>query len=72
MKNAITVDLEDWYNVYNFSRVIKREDWAKLESRVERNTERLLGILSKRGVKATFFVLGWIAERRHGLVRDIE
>jgi polysaccharide deacetylase family protein (PEP-CTERM system associated) len=72
MKNAFTVDLEDWYNVYNFSRAIDREDWGSLESRVERNTARLLEILSKRGVKATFFVLGWIAERRPGLVREVE
>jgi len=71
MKNALTVDLEGWYNVHNFSRAIKREDWGKMEPRVERNTEKLLGILSRRGVKATFFVLGWIAERHPGLIKEI-
>jgi len=72
MRNALTVDLEDWYNVHNFSRVIRREDWGNLEPRVERNTETLLGILARRGVKATFFVLGWIAERHPALVRTID
>ena len=71
MKNAFTVDLEDWYNVTNFSRVIRREDWVKMESRIDRNTGELLDLLSRREVKATFFVLGWIAERHPVLIKDI-
>jgi polysaccharide deacetylase family protein (PEP-CTERM system associated) len=71
MKNAFTVDLEDWYCVYNLSRVIRREAWGGLEPRIERPAGRLLDRLSARGVKATFFVLGWIAERHPDLIREI-
>lgn len=69
--NAMTVDVEDYFHVSAFSNVVSRDQWNGLESRVCRNTERLLEILGDREVKATFFVLGWVAERFPALVRRI-
>ncbi len=69
--NALTVDVEDWFQVSALAGSIAREDWPRMESRVERNTERLLELFDRAGVRATFFVLGWIAERYPGLVRAI-
>lgn len=69
--NALTVDVEDYFHVFALSRSIKREDWAALPSRVERNTERLLDLFEAADVQATFFVLGWVAERHAALVRRI-
>lgn len=69
--NAFTVDVEDYFHVAALSSAIPRSSWAGRELRVERNTERLLAILAERGVYATFFVLGWLAERTPGLVRRI-
>lgn len=70
MKNAMTVDLEDWFCAYNLR--IKTQDWDKQELRVVDNTRRILDLLSKHNTQATFFVLGWIAERAPDLVREIE
>ena len=72
MINALSIDLEDWFCVYNFSKVIKKEDWDKYELRVVKNTERILDLLEKHKTEATFFVLGWIAERVPVLIREIE
>jgi polysaccharide deacetylase family protein (PEP-CTERM system associated) len=72
MKNALTVDLEDWFCVYNMSRIIKREDWNKCDLRVSKNTARLLDVFERHQTKATFFVLGWVADRLPGLVQEIE
>ncbi|MBI3652053.1 MAG: DUF3473 domain-containing protein [Acidobacteria bacterium] len=72
MKNAFSVDLEDWFCVHNFAEVIKPCDWDKCELRVEASTRRILSLLDKHRTRATFFVLGWIAERLPELVRDIE
>lgn len=69
--NAFTVDVEDYFHVAALSSAITRESWPTHESRVERNTERLLALLAERGVRGTFFVLGWVAERSPGLVRRI-
>lgn len=69
--NAFTVDVEDYYHVAALADAIPRETWPARESRVEANTERLLGLLAERGVRGTFFVLGWVAERSPGLVRRI-
>ncbi|MFZ1906537.1 MAG: XrtA system polysaccharide deacetylase [Steroidobacteraceae bacterium] len=69
--NAFTVDVEDYFHVAALSSAITRESWPAQESRVERNTERLLALLAERGVRGTFFVLGWVAERTPGLVRRI-
>ena len=70
--NAMTVDLEDWFCVWNLRSVIRSEDWERCELRIEKNTLRLLGLFEKHGVRATFFVLGWVAERVPGLIREIE
>jgi len=65
------VDVEDYFQVSGFEDVVPRASWGRYESRVERNTERLLALLDEVGVRGTFFVLGWTAERHPGLVRRI-
>jgi len=69
--NAMTVDVEDYFQVSAFEKHIRREDWNRLPCRVERNVERILAMFADQGVKATFFTLGWVAERYPGLVRQI-
>lgn len=71
MLNAMSVDLEDWFCVYNLSGAIPRKRWDDCESRVGANTRRLLELFAKHDVRATFFVLGWIAERHPGLIAEI-
>lgn len=71
MRNALTIDVEDYYQVTAFSGHIPKTDWARLPSRVEANTERILEELSAAGFQATFFVLGWVAESHPRLVRRI-
>lgn len=72
IKNAMSIDLEDWFCVNNLSHVIKREDWDNCELRVYASTKRVLNLFDKHKTKATFFVLGWIAERLPELIREIE
>ena len=69
--NAFSIDVEDYFQVAALAPSVTRATWTQRESRVERNTERLLGLLEERGIYATFFVLGWIAERHPGLVKRI-
>jgi polysaccharide deacetylase family protein (PEP-CTERM system associated) len=69
--NAMTIDVEDYFQVSAFAPYIARSDWANRECRVERNVDRLLEILAAHETKATFFTLGWIAERYPELVRRI-
>jgi polysaccharide deacetylase family protein (PEP-CTERM system associated) len=69
--NAMSVDVEDYFQVSAFDAVVSRGSWDRFESRVERNTDRLLQVFADSGVKATFFVLGWIAERHRDLVARI-
>src|SRR5215469_7971000 len=69
--NAMTIDVEDYFQVEAFASTIDRKDWDRLPQRVERNTERILDILAESGAQATFFVLGWIAQRHPALVRRI-
>jgi len=71
IKNALTVDVEDYFHVSALAQSIHRNSWDSCESRVVANTHKLLSILDERGVKGTFFVLGWVAERFPQLVRDI-
>ena len=71
MVNILTVDVEDYFQVENFKKVIKFSEWEKYESRVEKNTEKILEILAEKNVKATFFVVGWIAERFPHLIKRI-
>lgn len=69
--NALTIDVEDYFQVSAFAPYIRRSDWDARECRVERNVERILAMLDARGVQATFFTLGWVAERYPQLVRRI-
>ena len=69
--NALTVDVEDYFHVQAFAPGVSPADWDGFESRTEANTGRLLELFAGLGVKATFFVLGWEAERRPGMVRRI-
>lgn len=69
--NAFTIDVEDYFHVAALAPAIPRDSWPGRESRVEANTERLLGVLAERRVHGTFFVLGWVAHRSPGLVRRI-
>jgi polysaccharide deacetylase family protein (PEP-CTERM system associated) len=69
--NAMTVDVEDYFQVSAFDGVVPRSRWDQLESRVCANTERLLAVFESHGIKATFFVLGWVAERFPALLSRI-
>jgi polysaccharide deacetylase family protein (PEP-CTERM system associated) len=69
--NALTVDVEDYFQVSAFAAHIPRSSWDSQPCRVEANIERILGLLSEAKVSATFFTLGWIAERYPALVRRL-
>jgi polysaccharide deacetylase family protein (PEP-CTERM system associated) len=69
--NALSFDVEDYFQVTAFDRRVRYEDWDRFESRVAANTGRVLDLLDRKGVSATFFVLGWVAERHPQLVREI-
>jgi polysaccharide deacetylase family protein (PEP-CTERM system associated) len=69
--NALTIDVEDYFQVSAFAPYIARTDWDQRECRVERNVDRILELLRSRETQATFFTLGWIAERYPALVRRI-
>jgi polysaccharide deacetylase family protein (PEP-CTERM system associated) len=67
--NAMTVDVEDYFQVSALAPYIRRTDWEHIACRVERNVETILALFAAEGVRATFFTLGWIAERHPALVR---
>jgi polysaccharide deacetylase family protein (PEP-CTERM system associated) len=69
--NALTIDTEDWFQVFYGSAAITRADWPNQESRIAAMVDRSLDMLSAAGVHATFFVVGWIADREPALVRRI-
>lgn len=69
--NAMTVDVEDYFQVSAFEAHVERDAWERTPTRVEQNMERILALFDEHNVKATFFTLGWIAERHPGIVRDI-
>ena len=69
--NALTIDVEDYFQVSAFAPYIARCEWNTRECRVERNIGRILAMLAQRDIKATFFTLGWIAERYPSLIREI-
>lgn len=69
--NAMSVDVEDYFQVQALAPVVRRSDWDGLPRRVEANVHRLLALFGDAGVRATFFTLGWIAERHPALVRRI-
>ena len=69
--NGLSVDVEEWFQVGAFERVIDKADWDSLGSRVEANTGAVLDLFAAAGVQATFFTLGWVAERHPQLIRRI-
>ncbi len=69
--NCMSVDVEEHFQVQAFASCVDRSDWDSHQSRVERNTDRILGIFDEAGVKSTFFTLGWVAERHPDLIRRI-
>jgi len=71
LTNLLSIDVEDYFQVSAFERVSPFASWDERDLRVEANTERILTLLSDKGVHATFFILGWVAERCPGLVRRI-
>jgi len=71
IRNALSIDVEDYYMVSAFADVVKFEDWSRYESRVEKNTRKILDLLDEYNVKATFFVLGWVSEHYPKLIQDI-
>ena len=70
--NALTFDVEEYFHAEAFAEVVRREEWPALESRVIEATERIVDLLEATETKATFFVLGWVAERYPALVRTIQ
>ena len=71
IRNAMTCDVEDYFQVSAFAPYIDRASWPTRECRVEANMERILALYERHGVRATFFTLGWIAERYPAMVRRI-
>ena len=71
IRNAMTIDVEDYFQVSAFAGHISRDSWPSLPCRVEANVDRILALLDMAGIKATFFTLGWIAERYPAAVRRI-
>lgn len=69
--NAMTIDVEDYFQVEAFASIIPRDAWETQPSRVEANTDRLLELIGRAGARATFFVLGWIAMRHPSIVKRI-
>ncbi len=69
--NALTIDVEEHFQVHAFEKVIDRREWDSFPSRVMDNTRLILSILAKHRVRATFFILGWVADRYPELVREI-
>jgi polysaccharide deacetylase family protein (PEP-CTERM system associated) len=71
MLNALTIDVEDYFQVSNFEKMVGFSRWGEYESRVVDNTLKILNILAENDVKATFFVLGWVAEKFPELIKEI-
>ncbi len=71
LKNAISVDVEDYFQVSAFEKYITRDSWENIPTRVEKNIDKILAIFDEENVKATFFILGWIAERHPGMTKRI-
>lgn len=71
MLNGMSVDVEDWFHVGAFERVIARSEWDSLDQRVEANCDAVLALFDEAGIKATFFTLGWVAKRHGAMMRRI-
>jgi polysaccharide deacetylase family protein (PEP-CTERM system associated) len=72
IRNALTIDVEDYFQVAALAEAVDRKDWSSMEYRVEKNTDQLLELLDRKDLRATFFTLGWVAERSPELVRRIQ
>ncbi|MCL7973816.1 MAG: polysaccharide deacetylase family protein, partial [marine benthic group bacterium] len=70
-RHIFSVDLEEYFQVHAFDGIVEREEWSVIPSRVTHSTERILDLLDTADAKATFFTLGWIADRHPDLVRRI-
>jgi polysaccharide deacetylase family protein (PEP-CTERM system associated) len=71
MRNALTIDVEEYFQAHAYEKVVARADWERLPSRVVANTRRILALLAAHRTRATFFVLGWVADRHPELVAEI-
>ncbi len=71
IKHFFTVDVEDYFQVSAFEGVVSRDQWTRFPSRIEASVDRILGIMSRRGIRGTFFTLGWIAKHHPSVVRRI-
>ena len=71
MRNALTIDVEEYFQAHAYAKVIERADWERIPGRVAANVRRLLALLAEHGTHATFFILGWVADRHPELVREI-
>src|SRR5882724_8275154 len=71
MRNALTIDVEEYFHAHAYERVIGAAAWDRLPGRVVENTRRILALLERHRARATFFVLGWVADRHPELVREI-
>ncbi len=69
--NAMSIDVEDYFHVSVFDGIVPRHHWERMESRVVANTTRILDIFAESGIRSTFFILGWVAERHPDLVKAI-
>src|SRR5215831_3350641 len=69
--HALSVDVEEYFHVTNFEGVISPQQWDRMPSRVDGSTRRLLDLFDAAGARATFFALGWVAERHPALLREI-
>lgn len=72
MVNALTIDVEEWFHICGLAQTLKMEDWLKFESKVMDNVTTVLSILKEKDIKATFFVLGFIAQEYPDIVRKID
>ena len=71
ISNALTIDVEDYFQVSAFSKVINKKKWDEKECRIEKNVDTIINILDSKKIKATFFTLGWIAERYPSMIKKI-
>jgi polysaccharide deacetylase family protein (PEP-CTERM system associated) len=69
--NALTIDVEEYFQAHAFEAIVQRSDWDRYSSRVVVSTRRVLRLLAERGVRATFFVLGWVIDRYPSLLKEI-
>ena len=69
--NILTIDLEDWFHILDHPEVSSPSSWDNMESRIEKNTDRILDLLEAKNMKATWFCLGWVAKKYPSLIKKI-